>query len=88
MQTHNPCIVDEDSCEHRLLPHAEAKMQHIEQNLEKVFGSDFSQDFQRFWNVAADKQTLQRLYSNRQHEDVRQFMAAITDCLSVCCSRP
>ena len=83
MQTHHPCIVDEDSCEHRLLPHAEAKMQHIEQNLEKVFGSDFSQDLQRFWNVAADKQTLQQLYSNRQHEDVRQFMAAITDCLSV-----
>ncbi len=83
MQTHNPCAVDEDSCEQRLLPHAEAKMHHIEQNLEKLFGTDISQDLQRFWNVAADKQTLQRLYSNRQHEDVRQFMNAITDCLSV-----
>jgi hypothetical protein len=83
MQTHNSCMVDEDSCEQRLLPHAEAKMQHIEQNLEKLFGTDISQDLQRFWNVAADKQTLQRLYSNRQHEDVRQFMTAITDCLSV-----
>ena len=82
MQTHNPCAVDDD-CEHQLLPHAGAKLQHIQQNLEMLFGSDISQDLQRFWNVAADKQTLQRLYSNRQHEDVRRFMSAMTDCLSV-----
>ena len=82
MQTHNPCAV-EDDCEHQLLPHAGAKLQHIQQNLEMLFGSDISQDLQRFWNVAADKQTLQRLYSNRQHEDVRRFMSAMTDCLSV-----
>ena len=82
MQTHNPCAVDGD-CEHQLLPHAHAKLLHIQQNLETLFGSDISQDLQRFWNVAADKQTLQRLYSNRQHEDVRRFMSAMTDCLSV-----
>ncbi len=83
MQTHNPCAVDDDSCEQRLLPHADAKMQHIEQNLELLFGSEISQDLQRFWKVAADKQTLHQLYTNRQHEDVRHFMSAVTDCLSV-----
>jgi hypothetical protein len=83
MQTHNSCAADDDICEHRLLPHADAKMQHIEQNLEALFGHDISQDLQRFWKVAADKQTLHRLYTNRQHEDVRHFMSAITDCLSV-----
>jgi hypothetical protein len=83
MQTHNPCAVDDDSCEQRLLPHADSKMQHIEQNLEQLFGSEISQDLQRFWKVAADKQTLHQLYTNRQHEDVRHFMSAVTDCLSV-----
>ena len=83
MQSHNPCAVDDDSCEQRLLPHAEAKMQHIGQNLELLFGNDISQDLHRFWKVAADRQTLHQLYTNRQHEDVRYFMSAITDCLSV-----
>ena len=82
MQTHC-CVVDDDTCEQKLLPHAEAKLQHIEQNLKALFGHDISQDLQRFWKVAADKQTLHRLYTNRQHEDVRYFMSAITDCLSV-----
>jgi RPA family protein len=83
MQSHNSCTVDDDNCEQRLLPLAEAKMQHIKSNLEMMFGSDISQDLQRFWSVATDKQTLHRLYKNRQHEDVRRFMSAVTDCLSV-----
>ena len=83
MQSHNVCAVDDDSCEQRLLPHAESKMQHIEQNLEMLFGTGISQDLHQFWSVAADKQTLHQLYTNRQHEDVRNFMSAVTGCLSV-----